>query len=178
MYLCSARVAVLAVLGPILVVVAGIVLRRPLGRLGRAAGARLPSSSRFLVAPLLATTLFTMAWSGLQPVTATAWTVRAFPGVVGAAAFLMVALRPVLTARFAGALRVRDRIPAPVRVLVALAIPIWYAFQATNADVVYEPTGTQQAVVMLSLVTAFLALVPGTMRTSRQSRQPVPPNAR
>lgn len=176
MYLCSARVAVLAVLGPVLLVVAGLLLRRPIGRLGRLAGGRVPPAARFLVAPLLATTLFAMAWSGLQPNTlaAMSWTNRAFPGVVGAVSYLMIALRPVLTSRFGGVLRARDRIPAPLRVAVALVIPIWYAFQATNADVVYDTTGTQQAVVLLSLVTAFLALVPRAAGTGA-SPAPVAP---
>jgi hypothetical protein len=164
MYLCSARVGFLTALGPILVAAAAVLFRKPLATLVRRATAgRVPPGARFLVGPALATALFTMVYAELHRHTADDTGLvpqRVFPIVAGLFMHLVARTGPSLNHRIGGFLDVRDRVPVPLRIVLALALPLGLALLITNEDRVSDPARKEQIVILSSLATGYLAVVP------------------
>jgi len=163
MYLCSAAVGLLTFAGPVALLVLAFVLRRRIGRLV-ASGARfVPAEARFLVAPLLATALFGLAWSGSHYTTA--WNVGLlpqtfFPGVVGLFTFAVARWGPPLQARLARFFDLRDRFSLGLRVAAAFAVPIVLSLLLTRETRVSLTAVKEQTIVLVGLLSAFLALAP------------------
>ena len=163
MYVCSAKVGFLTALGPLLALVAAVVFRRPLGDGLARLTSNLPSGSSTLVVPAVATSLFTLVHASVHANTADQSGIlpqRMFPAVVGVATLAASRLGPAVAKRFGPALRSRDRIPLPVRAVVALAVPMLFAYVTMNQDRVSETATKEQVVALLTLGTSYAALVP------------------
>jgi hypothetical protein len=163
MYFCSAKVGFLTALGPLLALVGAVVFRRPLGDGLARLTSSLPSGSSTLVVPAVATGLFTLVHASVHANTADQSGIvpqRMFPAVIGVATLAAGRLGPAVARRFGPAIRSRDRIPVPLRALVALAIPIAFAYVTMNQDRVSETATKEQLVALLTLGTSYAALVP------------------
>ncbi len=163
MYACSAAVGLVTVLGPLIVVAIAFALRKQIGQGMRATSGGLPSRFRFLVAPTVATGIFTMAYAEIHWNTATETGFvpqRYFPAVAGL--FLLVAteLGPQLTRRLSSVFDIRDQIPTALRLPVALLIPLLFSLVITYQDRVTQTALKEQLVILISLASTYLAFVP------------------
>lgn len=163
MYLCSTRVGFLTTLGPLLVLVVGIFLRKPImAGIGKVT-AKLPRGSSTLVMPLVSTLVFsmvyasvhseTMAGNGLVPN-------RIFPAVLGVLTFLAARLQRTVASRFGRAITVRNKIPGVVRGVLALALPLAVSYVITDQDRVTDVSTKEQVVSLLTVVSSYAAFVP------------------
>lgn len=160
---CSARVGLMRVLGPMLVVLAMLFLRKPLSKVTRLTSAKLPRNLRFLVAPTMATGLFTMAYAEIHRSTADQSGLvpqRIFPVVIGLFMFALSRGGPALSRKLGGFFRVRDKVPVWVRIPIALLPPLLIGYTMMKGDVVTDTARKEQLTILLSLATMFLAVAP------------------
>lgn len=163
MYLCSVKVASLTMAGPLLVIVGLVVVRRPITAWIKEQTPKLPEEARFLIAPVLATVMFGIAWAGVHYETADLSGIlpqRFFPAVVGLFTFAVTRFGPALQQRLQGFFTVRDRFPAALRIVAALLIPVGVSLLITNQERVSDTALKEQFVVLISLCTGYLALTP------------------
>lgn len=164
MYVCSFGVAILTMLGPVILITLAFVYRKALTRLVTANATRLPEETRFLVAPLLATLIFTMAWSGSHY--QTSWLIglvlpqTMFPAVVGVFTYGVGRWGPAIQRRLGPFFDVRDRFPMKVRIAAAIVGPIVFAFLLTAETRVSLTAQKEQIIVLFGLASGFLALAP------------------
>lgn len=166
MYLCSARVGFFQVLGPLVIALLALGFRRPLGTAMARLRTRLPAGQS-LVAPLAATTLFTMAYSPMHADTAYQEGLvsqKTFPAVVGVATMVMSRFGPAIAAKLQRPLAIRDRIPVLLRIPLALLVPIALAYVLTDQDRVTDTARKEQLVVLVTLATGYLAVLPRSGR--------------
>lgn len=165
MFWCSARVALWRVVGPIIVAVAALVFRRPLRKAVGRLRPKIPPQGRFLISPLLATSLFTMAFASIHSDTADAsgyLPQRVFPAVVGLLTYSMPIAGRLLTRRVPGFFAGRDRVPMPLRLVVAIGVPFLLAYLTTRSTTsdLSNSEHQEQRTILLSIGLAWLALVP------------------
>ncbi len=183
MYLCSARVGAMTMVGPIAMIVILFLLRAPITRGTQRLAQRTPENARFLVAPVLATLMFTIPWAGAHYKTSGQNGIlpqTVFPAVVGLFTFAVTRWGPALQRRLGRFFDMRDRVPVPLRMLAAALVPMAIALLITNEDRVTDSAQKEQFVVLLALVAGYLALVPrsgslaAAARSLMRSRQPPP----
>lgn len=164
MYFCSWAVAILTMAGPVLLLVLAFMYRARLTRLVTAAAARLPSESRFLIAPVVSTLIFTMAWSGSHY--QTSWLVglvlpqTMFPAVIGLFTYAVGRWGGILQSRLAPLFDVRDRFPMQARIAAAIVAPIVFSFLLTAETRVSLTAQKEQLIVLFGLATGFFMLAP------------------
>ena len=162
MWRCSAQAGLMHSAGPIVLIVAGLVFRRPLLTRVRALTARLPANSRFLVGPVLATGLFTMVYADIHRDTAALSGLvgqRTFPAVVGLFTFVIARAGPQLAARGGRLLAARDRLPRWLPMLLAVAVTLLAAVQLNRQSRVTMTAEKEQKVILLGLLSSGLALL-------------------
>lgn len=174
MYVCSARVGFFRVLGPLVVVLLSILFRKPLTALIRRIRGRLPAGGG-LVSPVVVAMLFTMAYSQIHRDTTSAdlgplIPQKVFPAVIAVFTYLAMRVGPRLTSHLGWFFRRRDRIPMPARIALAILVPIVYSYFLTNEDRVTDPARKEQLVIMASMITSYLAVVPTSGRFTGSAR--------
>jgi hypothetical protein len=165
MYACSMGVASLVVAGPLLTLVLVYVFRRQLMRLAAWAAPRLPTETRFLLAPLIATAVFGMAWAGMHPQTGDQVGLlpqRLFPCVAGLFSYLVVRFAGPIQQRLARFFDMRERYPVWQRFVAAIVTPMLLALLLTAQERVSQTALKEQVVVLVAMVTGYLALAPRT----------------
>jgi len=163
MWLCSAKVGLLSCVGAIAVGLVMLIFIRPIQRGIQKLKRRLPQQSHFLVGPLLGTAAFTSMYAGIHSSTSNlhGWVdQRMFPAVIGLLGYLAPRLGRVMSDKAPQFFERRDRIPAAVRVLIAFAIPLAYAYITNNQSRVTDTARKEQTIVMLGLVMTFLMVLP------------------
>jgi hypothetical protein len=166
MFFCSARIGLLTIASPLIIMLVLYVLRGPLSRWVEDLSRKLPPETRFLVAPLAATIVFTMSWAGMHPNASYSpglLSQAAFPAVVGVYTYAVArwgngiarALGPSFFAK-------RDRYPPWVRVAAAAAVPILLSLLMASASGprVTDSTYMEQIIVLVALVCGHLAMTP------------------
>jgi hypothetical protein len=163
MYFCSVRAGFLTALGPLLTIVVAIVFRRPLAAQLQKLTAKLPRNSSMFFTPVLATGMFTMVHAAIHEETADQSGIvpqRMFPALIGLFTFGATRLAPAISRKWGASIDKRDRIPALVRALLALAIPLLSSYALTNQERVTETALKEQSVALLTLFTSYAAFVP------------------
>ena len=174
MYVCSARVGFFRVLGPLVVVLLSIVFRKPITAVIRRLRDRLPAGGG-LVSPVVVAMLFTMAYSQIHRDTTTAdlgplIPQKTFPAAIAVFTYLAMRVGPRLTSHMGWFFRRRDRIPMVPRIVLAILIPVVYSYFLTNEDRVTDPARKEQLVIMASMITSYLAVVPTSGRFTGNPR--------
>ena len=163
MYVCSAWVGALAVVGPLILVAVLFVLRRPLARAVARVRERIPEEGRFLAAPITATLVFVIAWAGMHYQTADQSGLvpqTVFPAVVGLFTFAVQRWGPALQRALVPIFDLRDRYPIGIRLLAAIGIPLVVSLVITFEQRVTATAMKEQVVALLALVTGYIALAP------------------
>ena len=163
LYLCSARVALTALVGPLVILILATLYREQLARAIRRGVTRAPAQSRFLIAPIVTTALFTASWAGAHWDSPFVWGVVpeiGFPAGAGLFAYLAGRYDPYIQHRLATLLERRDRYPRRIRFVVAIAIPLVVSLILTFGEPVSSSAPKEQLIVVLGLVCGYLALVP------------------
>jgi len=177
MYKCSAKVGLVTIAGPFLLVA----LLYPLRRVFSSAIGNLDGGgpSKFLIAPLVATLIFALFWAGLHKDTrdmvGLVKQVR-FPAVIGAFTFLVSRWNGAIQREFTGFFRVRNVIPVAIRAFLALLLPLALAvYLHRKPDAAGDPVVKQQVVVLLTLVLGYLAFAPWRQSSRAvQTTAPIP----
>jgi hypothetical protein len=165
MYLCSAKVAALTLVGPAVVMVGLLLFQKPLTRAMKSVLGFVPDDARFLVAPTLATTLFAAVWSGAHFSGAEAQGLvsqATFPALVGLFTFLVSRYGPKVLShpKLRRFFEARDRISAPMRFLIAAGTTLAFSLYVTYQDRVSQETLKEQLTVLVGVASAFLAMAP------------------
>jgi hypothetical protein len=165
MYICSAKVGMLQVAGPLLMMGLIFVFRNQLkARLDKLAPS-LPPEGRFLFAPVIATLVFTLSWAGFHFDTADQTGIlpqRVFPALVGFTTFGFARWGPDLQRALRGFFDFRDTLPMALRLAVLIGIPLLFSYLLTNQERVSQTATKEQVVVILALALGFLMLAPRT----------------
>lgn len=163
MYLCSAGVAAVTMVGPVLLMVLIFFFRKQLTAwLGRVTP-KLPEETRFLTAPVLATIIFTVGWSGAHQTTAFSWGLLphlVFPAVIGLFTFAVsrygAAVQNSLTSFF----NTRDKFPRWLLYVIVFAVPILIAVVITAQERVSFEALKEQFIVIVALIIGYLVMSP------------------
>lgn len=160
MYLCSAKLAALTLIGPLTVLVLVFLLRHRIADIVKRNVARVPDAARFLVGPAIATALFTLTWADTHDM-ALDWGLvpqLLFPALVGLFAWASVRWNVELQERLARFFDARDRLTRRRRFAIAAAVPavigLVLGLDPANA------AAKEQLVVLMGLASAYLAVVP------------------
>jgi hypothetical protein len=163
MYLCSAKVALLKLAGPLIISILIFIFRHPIARGISRLGEKLPPDWRFGLPALAAALFFTMSWaaahaqtsgsSGLVPQ-------KVFPALIGLFTFVVARFGPQIQQSLAGFFEWREGIPTFLRILAAIAIPIVVSFAITFEERVSQPALKEQTVTLIAMSTGYLALAP------------------
>lgn len=163
MYRCSVKVGFLTALGPLLVLVVGIFVRRPIMEQVRKLTAKLPRNSSTIVMPLISTAVFSMVYASIHSDTMDGNGLvpnRLFPALLGVLTFLAGRLQTKLAARFQGPIIIRDKVPALLRVVIALALPMVISYFVTKQDRVTQVSTKEQFIALLTVFTSYAAFLP------------------
>ncbi len=163
MYVCSAKVAALKIAGPLAIVALLIVLRARLVPIVIRGAQRLPAEARSLVAPLLATALFVMSWGDIHAATGSETGIlpqTVFPAVVGLFTYAVTRWNEAAQRALGTLFDRRDRLSRGMRYGAAIGIPLVVSLIITNEQRVSQTALKEQIVVIVGLVTGYLALAP------------------
>jgi hypothetical protein len=163
MYLCSAKVAALTLVGPLAVTFVVVLFRRTIAKGVEKLSAKIPPSFRSVLGPGVATGCFTMSWSAMHSQTAGATGIvsqRMFPALIGLFTFAMSQFGPHLQRMMPGFFAFREKLPRILRFILAIAIPAAVALVITYQERVTNTAQKEQVVVLLSMCCGFLALTP------------------
>lgn len=177
---CSLWAGLVRMIGPIAVLVVAYLLRRRLARMMQRASGALPAGLHGLLAPLVATGLFLLVWSGShigRDVEPGLIGQRGFPVVVGLSTYSVMRWGPAIQARMTGFLDARDRLPLPVRVVVLVAFTTLVSVVLTWQDRISQGPLKEQLVVIVGLVGAGLLLAPRRDRVGGPDAPVQPPSA-
>lgn len=172
MDVCSAWIGLLTILAPLAFIVVLFIYRRKLVRFVKAQASKAPEEMRFLVAPLVATLLFAVAWAGIHhSIGGRVGLVahRYFPTLVGLFAYATTAFGGWMHGGMGGFLDVRDRVNAKVRLLLALAVPLIISILITRQTRVTQSALKEQFVVLIALVLGWILLAPRKDKTGKPS---------
>jgi hypothetical protein len=169
MYLCSSKVALLTLAGPIglgiLVFGCFAIFRKWTAQSLAACARKIPSRFRYIVAPVIATFLFTIIWSGTHYGMALGFGLMPqilFPMVTGLFSWTVARYDSVL--RHAGTvgsfLAWRDRVHVVLRTAVALLFSFLLSLSITFQGRVTHAASKEQMVVVVTLVTGYILLSP------------------
>lgn len=162
MYLCSAAVALVNVVGPAAVVLGIVLLRRPLSRVARSLISKLPEGYRYLAAPLLGTALFVAGWAAVHYATAASSGLlpqRLFPALLGILTYLLTQHGPAIQQLLRPFFDVRDRIPKLLRLAVSVILPLVVSISITWGESVSREALKEQIVVLVSIAGGYLLFV-------------------
>ncbi|MEK7215695.1 MAG: hypothetical protein AAB289_08890, partial [Chloroflexota bacterium] len=112
---------------------------------------------------ITATLFFTISWSGAHTATALQSGIlpqTMFPAVVGLFTFAVVRYGPPLQRSLVSFFDVRDRYPMKLRFGVAILVPFLASLLITFESRVSQTALKEQVVVVISLVTGYLAMAP------------------
>jgi len=168
MFACSSIVGVVTVaLGPVVTTVGLFVVRKQVARLLHRALQSLSGDRAFLVAPIIATAVFLVAWAGVHALTPFAVGLlpnAVFPAIVGVFTFLTVRHGRSVQSSLSWFFRMRDILPKWMRWLGVLAVPTAFAIGITvvfvGSDDLSLRSVREQAIVLVSLVAGYLLLAP------------------
>ena len=174
MYLCSAGVAGVTMVGPVLLMVLIFFFRKQLTRwLGRVTP-RLPEETRFLTAPVLATIIFTVGWSGAHQTTAFSWGLLphlVFPAVIGLFTYAVSRYGAAVQTSLAAYFTAREKFPRWLLYLIVFAVPILIAVAITAQERVSFEALKEQFIVIVALIVGYLVMSP---RIASPAKEAVP----
>jgi len=176
MYLCSAKIGLVALAGPIIMMIFMFLIRKSLARWVQGLTPKLPVEARFLVAPALATIIFTIAWSGAHKDTALQWGILPqilFPSIVGLFTFSIARFGPSLQQPLEGFFNFREKIPRWLRMVAVIAVPIVIALVITIQESVTAAVLKEHFVVIVALVNGYLMMTPRGQKVMVKARQAV-----
>jgi hypothetical protein len=174
MYLCSAKVGLLTLTGPLLLIAVMFIFRKALSRLVKQILPSIPDGARFLAAPIVATLLFAMVWAGIHFQTGQRVGIlpqKTFPALIGLFSFLTSHFLPQLQQKLKGLLDFRDKFPKWLRIVGVVLIPMLISLIITKQARVTQVAFKEQLVVLISLTLGFLALMPRTGSLAAGLRQ-------
>ena len=164
MHFCFAKLGLLALSVPALVLILVLLFRNALATIVRRFVLALPGESRFLVTPILATLCFTLVWAAAHRLSGAQVGIlpqRAFPTLIGVFTFCVTRFGPrienCLHTVFAG----RRRIPIMLRFVIALVVPTAVALAISGQERASQTAAKEQAIVLLSLAVGYFMLWPG-----------------
>lgn len=163
MYLCSMKVGMVTVAGPILIMVVIFLLRKPLFAAVPKANEKIPARWQFLLPPVVAAAAFTMSWAGYHVQT---WNKTGimphsvFPAAIGLFTYAVARFGPEIARTFGSYFHVRDGIPRFLRYVLVIAVPLTVALIITFEDRVSNEALKEQFVVLVGLVVAYLLVSP------------------
>lgn len=163
MYVCSAKVAALKIAGPIAIIALLIVLRARVVPLVVRGAQRVPPEARPLVPPLLATAVFVVSWGDIHAATGSETGIlpqTVFPAVVGLFTYAVTRWNAAMQRALGPAFDQRDRLSKGMRYAAAIGIPLVVSLIITNEQRVSQTALKEQVVVIIGLVTGYLALAP------------------
>ena len=163
MYLCSMKVAIQQMIGPLLVVAALFFLRKAIVTQVDGLLRRLPSPYRFVGAPLVAAAAFTMAWGAVHFETADQTgfvSQRLFPAVVGLYTYCTGRFGPTVQQKWPAFFRWRDTFPHWMRMAALFFAPLLLSLIITAQSRVTQSALKEQFVVMVSMCGGYLMLTP------------------
>jgi len=165
MYACSAFVASKVLIGPLLITLLLVLLRKPIVRgIGKLiAKSKLPLDARFLVAPVIATVFFTCSWSAIHYSSdddSGLLSQRIFPAAVGLFTFIVLRWEVSIQKTLNEFFDLREKIPSFLRILSAFLIPLLISLVITFQERVSATAFKAQIVVLLSICSGYLLLAP------------------
>jgi hypothetical protein len=163
MYLCSAMVGLMVMIGPIILMAAIIFLRPFINKYVKIMAPMIPGGIRFLMAPIIATMIFELAWTGSHLNTSFQSGILPqliFPAVVGVFAFVVERFGPFFQRSLTSFFDFRDRYPGWLRLVVAILIPILISLVITLQERVSMEAFKEQFIVLVSLTVGYLAMAP------------------
>ncbi len=163
MYICSAMVAFKMLLGPLLLMVFIFVFRKRFFNFINKIKPKIPKDFQFLLAPVVSTLIFTILWAGSHPsIMDTNGIIdqRSFPSIIGVFTFITTNYYKEIQKKLTGFFEKRDKFSKPIRYLFALGIPVLLSLVITFEDRVSNVALKEQIIVLVSLVTGYLVLLP------------------
>ena len=163
MYICSAFVAFKMLIGPLLFMVIIYIFRKSIIEFIQKNKHQIPVEYQFVLAPLLSTLIFTILWSGSHPGITDVdglMNQRYFPAIVGVFTFVTTEFHTQIQQNLTGFFEKRNRIAKPIRFLIAFAIPFLLSIIITFEDRVSNVAVKEQIIVLISLVSGYLVLLP------------------
>jgi hypothetical protein len=163
MYICSMKVGLVTVAGPILVMVIIFLLRKPLSASIPRVNRRLPAQWHFVLPPLIATMAFTMSWAGYHVQTWNTMGIvphNVFPAAIGLFTYGMARFGPEFGRALESVFQSRDRAPRFLRYVLVVAIPLGVSLVITYQERVSDEAVKEQFVVLVGLAMAYLLLAP------------------
>jgi lipid-A-disaccharide synthase-like uncharacterized protein len=163
MYLCSAKVGALAIAAPVILLIIIFIFRKPLIGLVTRLNSKLPEILQFILPPVFATIVFTMAWAGFHEET---WDQsgilphKIFPAFIGLFTYTVGRFGPGIQQSLSHYFNGRDKVPVLFRYLLVLAIPMGISYLITDQDRVSQEALKEQFVCLVALVVAFLLVSP------------------
>ena len=132
--------------------------------------ARIPDWLRCLLFPATCTIFFGISWSAMHLETSDAVGIvsqRSFPALVGLITFVFLRFGNLIPGLIQPILNKRDVIPFPARALLTIAIPFFLSLVMNYQASVTNSAEKEQEIVLLSMVLAYLALVPNRLQAGR-----------
>jgi len=163
MYLCSATVAFKTLIGPAVFMVLIFIFRKSIFKIVNNFRPKIPKDFWYLIGPLLATLIFTIVWSGSHFSTSDKTGIlqqRSFPAVIGLFTFLTTEYYKQIQNRLKGFFMKRDRFPKVIRYVFAALIPVVLSFIITYQNRVTSVAVKEQFIVIVSLISGYLVLIP------------------
>ena len=165
MFFCSAGVGLLQLVPAAVVLLLIFIFRKPLIKLVQRVAVKLPPSSHFLVAPLVATLLFILVWAGVHYTLATRMGLLPqiiFPAVVGLYTFIVVRYREGFQRALDPFFEGRDHVPRWLCFVGVFAVPFLIGVLVTQPwrQIVAAGPQVEHFIVLVALVVAFLLLTP------------------
>lgn len=162
--LCRAQTTATPLLAPLALLLVAFIFRKALGAAVSAITRQLPEG-RLLLAPVIATIVFMLAWAGSHASDSRQQGLVpqiAFPAAVGLLTYAAArwgsavyrGLRPVFD--------VRDKVSKALRVLVAMAVPLAMSLWLANGT--HSPAYNEQVVVLVGIMASFLLVAPRPKR--------------
>jgi len=163
MYLCSASVAFRTLIGPILFMVLIFFFRKFIFMYVKKLKPLIPNEYHFVINPLVATLIFTILWSGSHYNTSNTIGIvgqKYFPVVVALFTYATTTYYTLLQEKLVDFFKKRDTIPRTLRYVIAFLIPLFLSLIITFQDRVSSVALKEQFIVIVSLVSGYLVLIP------------------
>ncbi|MCX6619558.1 MAG: hypothetical protein NTY38_00465, partial [Acidobacteria bacterium] len=175
MYVCSAKVALTVLVGPLAVMALLVLFRKSLAAAITKLTPRIPPDFHFLMAPMVATLCFTMSWAAVHAQTAAGVGIlpqQGFPCAIGLFTFAVGRFGADIQDRFRSFFDFIQSIPKFLRIAAAMVIPLGIGFLITLQERVSQTAFKEQSVVLLSMICGYVAM------SSRQTARPAQPGVR
>jgi hypothetical protein len=166
------KVGLVAILPSIVIIVIMFFLRKSLNNWMKSLSEKLPENARFIVPPIIATIVFSLAWSWYHIDTSGLTGIipnRIFPAIVGLFTYSVIQFGPKIQNSMASFFRARDKVPIFFRYVLVLAIPMGIALLITIEERVTAEALKEQFVVIIALIAAYLLVSPLIEKQSADS---------